>query len=113
MKVIHAHYVSNDWVDVVNEASDDISMNTNGEDDLIQEETCIITDNYKGIGEETMVSFPNTPVKPLIFALDLLSSQGVPVVTTVCKNDYTCVDQSEVKGLLEGMTYPKIILSGK
>ena len=112
MKVIHAHYVSNDLVDVVNEASDDTSLDSNGEDELVEEESYIIADKYKGI-EETMVSFPNTPLKPLIFALNLLSSQGVPAVTTVSKNDYTCVDHSEVKGLLESMTYPKTILSGK
>jgi hypothetical protein len=113
MKAIHAHYVSNDWVDVVDQASDDTSLDSNGEDELVEEESYIIPEKYKGIVEETMVSFPNTPVKPLIFALNLLSSQGVPVVTSVSKNDYTCVDQSEVKGLLESMTYPKTILSGK
>jgi hypothetical protein len=71
MKVIHAHYVSNDLVDVVNEASDDTSLDSNGEDELVEEESYIIADKYKGI-EETMVSFPNTPLKPLIFALNLL-----------------------------------------
>ena len=78
MKVIHANYVSNDWVDVVNEDSDGTSLDSNGEDELEEEEPYVIPDKYKGIVEETMVSFPNTPVKPLIFALYLLSSQVVP-----------------------------------
>ena len=79
MKVIHANYVSNDWVDVVNEDSDGTSLDSNGEDELEEEEEpYVIPDKYKGIVEETMVSFANTPVKPLIFALYLLSSQVVP-----------------------------------
>ena len=112
MKAIHAHYVSNDWVDVV-EDSDGSGLDSSGGDELVEEEPYVIPEKYKGIVEETMVSFPNTPVKPLIFALDLLSSQVVPVVAAVSKHNYTCVDQSEARDLLESITYPKTILSAK